>query len=142
MGFAEAFYMDKITSFILLSSDSDFWNVISSLPNANFLVMVEHNKCDFDIIDKLIENKTYYCYIDDFCTANIGDFKNLLLRSELYGQIVELIEIDTLKLLDDIFFNLRLDVTSVEKQNFYNKYIKKLSLEIDEDHIFKTKIPD
>ena len=44
MGISKAFYQDKVTAFILLSSDSDFWGVISSLPDADFLVMVEEGK--------------------------------------------------------------------------------------------------
>ena len=41
MGISKAYYKDNVTAFILLSSDSDFWGVISSLPDADFLVMVE-----------------------------------------------------------------------------------------------------
>ena len=33
------FYRDGITSFIIVSSDSDFWGLIESLPKAKFLVM-------------------------------------------------------------------------------------------------------
>ena len=60
MGISEAYYDKKITSFILLSSDSDFWGVISSLPNANFLVMVEREKCGIDIQNALENDGTYY----------------------------------------------------------------------------------
>ena len=49
MGISRAFYKDNVTAFILLSSDSDFWGVISSLPDADFLVMVEEGKCGPDI---------------------------------------------------------------------------------------------
>ena len=49
MGISKAYYKDGVTAFILLSSDSDFWGVISSLPDAEFLVMVEEGKCGPDI---------------------------------------------------------------------------------------------
>ena len=39
------FYRDGITSFIIVSSDSDFWGLIESLPKAKFLVMYEYKKC-------------------------------------------------------------------------------------------------
>lgn len=39
------FYRDGINSFIIVSSDSDFWGLIESLPEAHFLVMYENEKC-------------------------------------------------------------------------------------------------
>jgi len=74
-GVSASYYRDNITSFILCSSDSDFWGLISSMPEAKFLVMIEYSKCGPDIKNALIENGTYYCAIDDFCTGNIKNFK-------------------------------------------------------------------
>ena len=45
--------------FILLSSDSDFWGVIFSLPDAGFLVMAEKSKCGIDILNALENDGTY-----------------------------------------------------------------------------------
>lgn len=142
MGISKEYYRGGVSSFIMLSSDSDFWGVISSLPDANFLVMVERSKCGPDILNALEEHKTYYCYMDDFCTGNIRDFKNAMLLSSLEEQVGNLVQIDTQKLLEDIYLNLRLEATQAEKQNFYNKYIKKMTLTIDKDMIMKIKIPD
>lgn len=58
MGISKAYYKDNISSFILLSSDSDFWGVISSLPDAEFLVMAERSKCGIDIQCALENNNT------------------------------------------------------------------------------------
>ena len=55
-GVSASFYRDGISSFILCSSDSDFWGLISSLPLANFIVMIEYSKCGPDIKNALIEN--------------------------------------------------------------------------------------
>ena len=79
-GVCRAFYEENIQSFILLSSDSDFWGLISSLPEANFIVMIEYDKCGANIKRVLKENSIYYCSIDDFCSGNIEDIKNLALR--------------------------------------------------------------
>lgn len=38
-------YQNHVDSFIIVSSDSDYWGLISSLPEARFLVMVEREKC-------------------------------------------------------------------------------------------------
>ena len=102
MGISKAYYKDNVTAFILLSSDSDFWGVISSLPEADFLVMVEEEKCGLDI-------------------QNVKD------------EMGKALAIDTHALIDDIIRNLRMDVSASEKSNFYNKDIRKLRLEIDDN---------
>ena len=141
-GVMTSFYRDAISSFILCSSDSDFWGLISSLPLANFIVMIEYSKCGPDIKNALIENGTYYCSIDDFCTGNIKKFKTAILHNELEARMKSLIEVDTKKLTDDIFTTLRMDISDAEKQHFYKKYIQGMTLGIDKDGIMRIKIPD
>ena len=137
-----SFYRDNISSFILCSSDSDFWALISSLPLAKFLVMIEYSKCGPDIKNALIENGTYYCAIDDFCTGNIKNFKMAVLHSELVSRVKDVVEIDTKAMLNDIFQTLRMDISDAEKQNFYKKYIQNMQLHIDKNGIMKIKVPD
>lgn len=139
-GISASYYRDNISSFILCSSDSDFWGLISSLPDANFLVMIEYSKCGPDIKNALIENGTYYCSIDDFCTGNIKNFKMAILHNELESRVKDLIEIDTNELLDNIFTTLRMDISEAEKQNFYKKYIQSMSLHINKDGIMKIRV--
>lgn len=141
MGISAAFYKDNVDSFILFSSDSDFWGVISSLPEARFLVMVETRKCGRDIKEALEVNGTEYCYIDDFCTGNINDFKKAVLLSELRKLIDGAISLNAPNLLDDLYTVCRISASDAEKQNFYDRYIKKLSLIIDESGDFRIKIP-
>lgn len=135
------FYRNNINAFILVSSDSDFWGLISSLPDANFMVMIEYMKCGPDIKNALTNNGTYFCAIDDFCTGNIKSFKTALLINELETRIREICTIDTKQLLDDIYTALRLNVEPVEKSNFYNKYIQGMRLEIGTDNKMRIKIP-
>lgn len=142
MGISKAYYKDNISSFILLSSDSDFWGVISSLPDAEFLVMAERSKCGIDIQCALENNNTYYCFIDDFCTGNIKNFKNAMLRSALITEVENHVKLDTKKLLEDLYTNLRMDVSDGEKLNFYNKYIKKMTLTLDKDGVMSINVPD
>ena len=139
-GVSASYYRDNITSFILCSSDSDFWGLISSMPEAKFLVMIEYSKCGPDIKNALIENGTYYCSIDDFCTGNIKNFKMAILHNELESRVKDLIEINTNELLDDIFTTLRMEISDAERQNFYKKYIQSMSLHIDKDGVMKIRI--
>lgn len=75
MGISKAYYKDNVTAFILLSSDADF------------LVMVEEEKCGPDIQNALEQDGTYYCLMDDFCTGNIKTFKNAMLVSALKDEM-------------------------------------------------------
>ena len=92
-GVCREFYDNKITSFILASSDSDYWGLISSLPNADFLVMYEYNKCGSAIKQALDTRGIYYCSIDDFCSGNIEVFKNSVLLDLLKSRINEIPDI-------------------------------------------------
>ena len=142
MGISKAYYKDGVTAFILLSSDSDFWGVISSLPDAEFLVMVEEGKCG-PVIQSTLENDgTYYCFMDDFCTGNIKSFKNAMFVSALKEEVEGMISLDTKELCDSIVRNLRMDISSTEKTNYYNKYIRRLRLEIDDDGIMRIKVQE
>ena len=141
-GVSASYYRDNISSFILCSSDSDFWGLISSLPQADFLVMIEYSKSGPDIKNALVSNGTFYCFIDDFCTGNIKHFKTALLRTELKERVSDAVNIDTKKLTEEIYTALRIELTDSEKKSFYQKYIQGLSLYVDKDGIMKIKIPE
>ena len=78
-GVCKSYYEDGIDSFILVSSDSDYWGLICSLPKAKFLVMYEYAKCGSAIKNALSEHGIYYCSIDDFCSGNVEEFKRAVL---------------------------------------------------------------
>jgi uncharacterized LabA/DUF88 family protein len=46
-GITESYYRDNIKSFIIVSSDSDYWAIISTLPDARFLFMIEESNAGF-----------------------------------------------------------------------------------------------
>ena len=76
VGVCKEYYTNNTDSFILVSSDSDYWGLISSLPDARFLVMYEYDKCGYEIRKALEEKQIFSCSIDDFCSAgNTEDFK-------------------------------------------------------------------
>ena len=85
------FYCDGITSFIIVSSNSDFWGLIESLPNAQFLVKYEYEKCGEAIKQALSEHGIYYCAIDDFCMASTEELKKAVLFAELEKHLAKFI---------------------------------------------------
>lgn len=48
-GTCREFFQNHVDSFILVSSDSDYWGLISAMPEVRFFVMVESIKCGPDI---------------------------------------------------------------------------------------------
>ncbi|MBQ6152990.1 MAG: NYN domain-containing protein [Ruminococcus sp.] len=140
MGISQAYYRDNISSFILLSSDSDFWGVISSMPDAGFLVMAERSKCGPDLQKKLEENKIFYCFIDDFCSANITSFKEDVISIAFEDEMDKLLEANAKAIMDQIYHQLWIDASEIEKQSIYNKLIKKLTLNIDKDANMRIRL--
>ncbi|MBQ7989896.1 MAG: NYN domain-containing protein [Oscillospiraceae bacterium] len=135
-GVCRDFYRDGITSFILLSSDSDYWGLISSLPDADFLVMYEDTKCGAAIKEALAAREIYYCSIDDFCSGNTEEFKRFVLLSALEERLPGIIGMDSQELLEQLYTQTRIYASESEKQIFYKRYIKTLKLKIDSDGKF------
>ena len=126
------FYRDGITSFIIVSSDSDFWGLIESLPKAKFLVMYEYEKCGTAIKNALTQHGIYYCAIDDFCTAGTEDMKRAVLFAELEKHLPSLVGENPLDLTHKIYEATRVTATMKEMENFCNRYVKTLKLKIVE----------
>ena len=141
-GVCREFYDNKITSFILASSDSDYWGLISSLPNADFLVMYEYNKCGSAIKQALDTRGIYYCSIDDFCSGNIEVFKNSVLLDLLKSRINEIPDINGRDLVDEIYQSARLEAGDTEKNQFFERYIKTLRLSVDLNGVFTIHIKE
>lgn len=134
------FYRDGITSFIIVSSDSDFWGLIESLPNAKFLVMYEYEKCGTAIKSALAQHDIYYCAIDDFCTAGTEELKRAVLFAELEKHLPSLIGVAPLDLTHKIYEATRVTATMKEMENFCNRYVKTLRLKVNSDGVFVIEI--
>lgn len=139
-GVCEAFYKQNIDSFILFSSDSDYWGLISSLPDAEFLVMYEYSKCGQAIKDALSERGIYYCSIDDFCSGNIEDLKKAVLFDTLEKYLKDIPYINGRELAVKLYEETRIKASEREIETFYNKYIKTLRLKVDNDGNFRIEI--
>lgn len=139
-GVCEAYYRHNIDSFILFSSDSDYWGLISSLPNAEFLVMYEYSKCGQAIKVALEERGIYYCSIDDFFTGNIEDLKKAVLFDELEKYLKDIPYLNGKELVAKIFEDTRINASEKEIENFYNRYIKTLRLKVDSEGNFRVEI--
>lgn len=143
-GVSKAVYQESVDSIILCSSDSDFWSVIQDV-SANYLVMVETDKCGYDFKEVLRQHDIFYCYLDRFQTPSDNLFFKLVFRKELQRQIDESInslQIDGNKLFAKALEESRAYISKQEKENIYNKYIKGLQLNISKDGIITVEVPE
>ena len=134
------FYKEGITSFIIASSDSDFWGLIQGLPEADFLVMYEYDKCGQQIKNALSEHGIYYCSIDDFCTAGTEELKKAVLFSELEEHFPTLIGQNAMELTRKLYEETKVTATRKEMENFCNRYVKTLKLKVDSEGKFTVEI--
>lgn len=139
-GVCTDYYENNITSFILVSSDSDYWGLISTLTKAEFLVMYEHSKCGQAIKRALSEHNIYYCSIDDFCSGNIEELKKAVLFSCLEKYLSEIISLNGKELVRKIYEEARISASEKKMENFYDRYIKTLRLRVDNDGNFTVEI--
>ena len=131
VGACREFYENKADSFIIVSSDSDYWGLISSLPEARFLVMVEHDKCGPDLKAAMINSGITFCYIDDFYSGNSNDIKLNALIREVYRYMEQAVQLNVYEMMNAAFQSTRVTMSESEKKQFYNRYIKPMHLVID-----------
>ncbi|MCI8387481.1 MAG: hypothetical protein HFE63_03315 [Clostridiales bacterium] len=132
-GVCKEFYMNNVDSFIIASSDSDYWGLIESLPSARFLVMLEWEKCGPDIKSALESRGIFFCYIDDFCTGNSNDIKIIALVTAIKHYLDQSLSLNVNVMLDEVYRTTRVTMSEAECRQFYNKYIRPMHLVIDDN---------
>ena len=126
-------YQNAVDSFIIVSSDSDYWGLISSLPDARFLVMIEREKCGPDMKSALMESGIFYCYIDDFYSGNSDEIKMGALFKEMYRYLDQSIHLNVHDMFDEALRATRLTMPPDERRQFYERHIRQMRLVIDKD---------
>lgn len=124
-------YQNHVDSFVIVSSDSDYWGLISSLPEARFLVMVEREKCSSAMKHALSESGIFYCYIDDFYSGNSDEIRMSALFKEMYQYLDNAIHLNVNDMFAEALQATRITMTEAEKRQFYDRYIRSLRLSID-----------
>ena len=126
-------YKNDVDSFIIVSSDSDYWGLISSLPDARFLVMVERENCGTDLKNAMANAGIFYCYIDDFYSGNAEDIKLNALFKEMYRYIDGAVNLNVNTMFHEALRATRIEMSSSEQSQFISKYIKTMQMSINEN---------
>ena len=128
------FYENNVDSFVLVSSDSDYWGLMEEMNSANFLVMVEHEKCSYALKETLINNNIFYCYIDDFYVGSGEDIKMDALQKELARPIKAKLDLNLYTMMHEVLTRTRIEMSESEINNFVRRRLKnQLQLDIGDD---------
>ena len=134
-GCCKEHYVNKVDSFLLFSSDSDYWGLISSVSTAKFLVMVEQNKVSGEIVQKMIDSDIPFCYLDQFCQGGQSHkMKVDALLSECQRFVSRHFESFNVKeMMNVAHLQTRIELSKVEEKQFFERYIKTMRIKISAD---------
>ena len=132
-GVCREFYGNGADSFIVVSSDSDYWGLISAMPEARFLLMIEHEKCGPDLKEALRQQGIFYCYIDDFYSCGAGSrLKIDVLHRELHRYLQDNIRLNLHEMMDAAMRSTRVTMDKAQRRQFYDRFLKTMQMRIDE----------
>lgn len=134
------FYQNGVDSFIIVSSDSDYWALIKSIPAARFLVMVEHDKCSVDMKNALASSGIFYCYTDDFYSGDTQKLKTTVILKEMYKYIADHMDLNARDMFEAAVSNARVDMPESEKNAFYDRYVRRLTAELEKDGTVRIRL--
>lgn len=141
-GACREFYQNGVDSFILVSSDSDYWGLISSLPDARFMVMAEREHVSGDLKDTMDSAGISYCFLDDFYSGDSGGIQTDALLREIYGYLGKSIQLNVNTMMEYALRATRIELSEVERQQFYDKYINRMHLVIGGDGAVEIRLSD
>ena len=132
-GTCNEFYKNNVDSFVIVSSDSDYWGLIKALPEAKFLLMLEHNKTSPALKGALLEHSIFYCYIDDFYDGTGAELKTDALNADVRKVIKERSSINVSEILDEAIYHTRVHLSPTEVESFRRRYMSAWKYETDDD---------
>lgn len=130
-GTCREFFQNNTDSFILVSSDSDYWGLISAMPEAHFLALVEDEKCSPAVKKAMVDAGITYCYTDDFCTGNSDEIRIQAVLNEVKRALDSEVQFNIQGILSEAYRLTRANLSTAEKEQFYARYIKPMRLVVD-----------
>lgn len=132
-GICREHYEHDTDGVILVSSDSDYWGLISTMPQLRFLVMFEQAKCGRATKSALEESGIAHCCIDYFCTGESSGMMVRALLDEFQANLSNALDIDLQSIFRHSYRNVRANMSDTEIRQFYVKYLKPMRIVFAED---------
>lgn len=134
VGTCRQYYENHIESFVLVSSDSDYWGLITELSECRFMVALEYEKTSGKIIEAMKEKGVAYCYIDDFCSGNLEPIQSEALLLEIRSYLREN-AVNVEGLLQNALNNTRIHFTDKEVEGFKKRYLSRAHVVLDNNKL-------
>ncbi len=133
-------YRENVDSFIIVSSDSDYWGLISSLPDARFLVMIERGKSSQDLKVTLSRNGIFYCYTEEFYDGSSDKIKTIALVNEVKQVLERALQQSVSEVLEQALSTTGIHMKDEEKKQFIEKNLSDMALVIDDSGKISIKL--
>lgn len=141
-GACDEFYKNGVRAFVIVSSDSDFYALTTTLPDARFLVMLEHGKQSTHLMEALGNAGIRYCFIDNFSQGTINDVKIDALLAQLNEYLLDTVHLNVPVMLEEVYKRARIQLSPAEEKTFMEKYIKRLRLSVDANGDVSIMLPE
>ena len=132
-GICREHYEHDTDGVILVSSDSDYWGLISMMPQLRFLVMFERAKCGRATQNAMEQSGTAHCCIDCFCTGESTGMMARALLDEFQSNLSNALDINLRSIFRQSYANVRANMSDTEIRQFYAKYLKPLRITFAEN---------
>lgn len=127
------FYENDVRSFVIVASDSDYWALVSTMPQVRFLFLVERENFGADMKAALANSGICYAYMDDFYQGYSEDIKRVALRSVIACQLKQALQLNVYDLLEEALAKTRIFLSPQERQRFYEQHLRNIQLNLLED---------
>lgn len=135
------FFQEGVDSFMLCSSDSDYFAVIKGLPEASFLILGEQEALGRDMKEALASKNIHYAYIERFYSGGDGqDIKTRVILSEASDMLEQEVKVNARQLLKNALFEAKIRLSDAEFEQFYKNHIKPMTLELDNEGNIKINL--
>lgn len=130
---SKEFYKYGADSFILVSSDSDYFGLISALQEARFLVVMEREHCSRSMQEVLQKKSITHCFMDDFPLEESDELKEKVILKELQTALTRNFDFNLDRLLADIETETRAELSPAAARDLRSRIEKNIRIEIDDD---------
>ena len=123
-GVCREHYENGSDSVVLVSSDSDYWGMISMMPQIRFLVALERDKCSPSTKAALEEAGIPYCTTDSFCAKNTDKVIHGVLTRDIRQTLAKAVNINLRTVLEQAYREARAELSDSEKESFFDRYLR------------------
>lgn len=138
VGACKEHYENGVDSFVLVSSDSDYWGLIQGVPQCNFLVLVEKGHTSPSVLKAMDGNDIPYVFIDQFYTGNLENIQAEAVLVELRASLSHY-EIDMDALFRHAMERTMVQLSEREITSLKKRFLKKIQI-VQEDGLIKFNI--